>query len=195
MGNLNSVKKMLNRLKVESVVSSDAQDIADARKIILPGVGHFGRAMSNLKELKLLDALNEAVLGKRKPTLGICLGMQLFARRSAEGDSAGLNWLAAEAVKFEVSDRRKYKVPHLGWNRVKTRKDSRLMEGIADAAEFYFVHSYHVALENPADELGETVYERAFSSALEKDNIFGVQFHPEKSHDAGARLLRNFIEL
>lgn len=122
MGNLNSVKKALNRLRVESEVSSEAKDIKAAHKIILPGVGHFGKAMSNLRELNLTDALNEAVLIGRKPTLGICLGMQLMAAHSQEGDAAGFGWFEADTVKFQVSNTRKYKIPHLGWNRAAVKK-------------------------------------------------------------------------
>lgn len=195
MGNLNSVKKALDRIKGDAVISGDAKDIADADKIILPGVGHFGRAMLNLKELNLLDALNEAALIKRKPVLGICLGMQLLAKHSEEGDSQGLGWIDAEVVKFEVTDRLKYKIPHMGWNQISIKKSSSLMRDVSDLSEFYFVHSYYVKTVRESDTLNETNYDCVFSSALEKENIFGVQYHPEKSHDAGARLLKNFIEL
>ena len=195
MGNLNSVKRMMDRLRVDSVISSDPKDITESSKIILPGVGHFGKAMSNLKELNLLDSLNEAVMEKRKPILGICLGMQLLAKRSEEGDSEGLGWFDAEVVKFDVSDKLKYKIPHMGWNQVSIKKNSPLMKNIAEMSEFYFVHSYHVKIENDADALNETEFDYVFPSAIEKENIFGVQYHPEKSHDAGAQLLKNFIEL
>lgn len=195
MGNLNSVKRTMDRLRVDSIVSSEPKDVADADKIILPGVGHFGKAMDNIKKLGLLDVMNEAVLGERKPILGICLGMQLLAKKSEEGDSEGLGWIDAEVVKFDVSDKLKYKIPHMGWNQVSIKKTSPLMENIAEMAEFYFVHSYHVKIENAADVLNETEFDYVFPSAVERDNIFGVQYHPEKSHDAGAQLLRNFIEL
>lgn len=195
MGNLNSVKRMMDRLRVDSVISSAPKDIAESDKIILPGVGHFGKAMFNLKELNLLDTLNEAVLVKRKPILGICLGMQLLAKRSEEGGGEGLGWFEAEVVKFDVSDKLKYKIPHMGWNQVLIKKSSPLMKNVAEMSEFYFVHSYHVKIENDADTLNETEFDYVFPSAIEKENIFGVQYHPEKSHDAGAQLLKNFIEL
>lgn len=195
MGNLNSVKKMLDRLKADSVISSDAKDISESDKIILPGVGHFGKAMENLKNLNLLDALNEAVLSERKPILGICLGMQLLANHSEEGSSEGLGWIEADVVKFDVSDKLKYKIPHMGWNQIQIKKKSPLMNGIADMSEFYFVHSYHVKVKNEADSLNETGFDYEFTSAVERENIFGVQYHPEKSHDAGRQLLKNFIEL
>lgn len=195
MGNLNSVKKTFGRLNVDAVVSSNPKDIEDSDKLILPGVGHFGKAMSNLRELGLLDCLNEAVLVNKKPLLGICLGMQLLAKKSEEGNADGLGWIDAEVTKFKVSDKLKFKVPHMGWNRISVKKDSLLMKDIPDLSEFYFVHSYYVTANDESDLLNETEYEYSFTSAVEKDNIFGVQYHPEKSHDIGARLLKNFIKL
>jgi len=195
MGNLNSVKKMMERLKVDCIISSKREDITGSRKIILPGVGHFGKAMFNLKRLNLIDALNEAVLVERKPVLGICLGMQLMTRRSVEGDSEGLGWIDAEMVKFDVTDKIKYKIPHVGWNQILIKKNSRLMNDVFEKSEFYFTHSFQLKINDRADVLNETEYDGIFPSALEKDNIFGVQYHPEKSRDAGAQLLKNFIEL
>ena len=195
MGNLNSVKKTLERLSVEAVISSDPKDISGSDKIILPGVGHFGKAMSNLKELNLHDPLNEAVVEHKKPILGICLGMQLLAKKSEEGNADGLGWIDAEVTKFQVSDKLKFKVPHMGWNRISVKKDSLLMKEIPDHSEFYFVHSYHLNVKDESDLLNETEYEYSFTSAVEKDNIFGVQYHPEKSHDTGAKLIKNFIKL
>jgi glutamine amidotransferase len=194
-GNLHSVEKALDRIGASSLISSDAGEIASADKILLPGVGHFGKAMSSLKELNLKAALNNAVLVKRRPILGICLGMELMANWSDEGDAEGLGWFDAEMVKFDVSDKLKYKIPHIGWNRLDLKKPSRLMDGVGAISEFYFVHSYHLRNIDPTDTLSETVYESAFASAIEKENIFGVQFHPEKSHDAGLRILKNFIEM
>lgn len=195
MGNLNSVKKALDRLKVESVISSKPEDIEESGKIILPGVGHFGKAMDNLRSLNLTASLDEAVLIKKKPILGICLGMQLLAKQSEEGNAKGLGWIDASVIKFDVSDRFKFKIPQMGWNRINLNKKSLLVKDIPDHSEFYFVHSYHIKLENRADSLCETEYDYVFSSAVERENIYGVQFHPEKSHDCGARLLKNFVEL
>ena len=195
MGNLNSVKRTMDRMKVDSVISSDPKDIISSQKIILPGVGHFGKAMSNLKELNLLDTLHEAVLVKQKLILGICLGMQLMTRKSEEGNAEGLGWFDAEIVKFNVSDKMKYKIPQMGWNQIYIKKNSSLMKNISELSEFYFVHSYHLKINNQPDTLNETRFDYIYPSAIEKDNIFGVQYHPEKSHDAGAQLLKNFIEL
>ena len=194
-GNLNSVKRTLDRIGTTATVSSRAGDVLRADKIIMPGVGHFGKAMAKLQELGLRDALSEAVLSKRIPVLGICLGMELMANTSEEGDSTGLGWIDAEAVRFDLGAATTYKVPHMGWNQVNVKKDSRLMKGIDDEAEFYFAHSYHLRVKDRADLLSETDYGVAFPSAIEKDNIFGVQYHPEKSHDAGRRVLRNFVEM
>ena len=194
-GNLNSVRRGLDRIGAKSYISSDPADIVRADKIVMPGVGHFGTAMAKLRELNLIDALHEAVLIKQKPILGICLGMKLMARESEEGNVSGLGWFDAEMVRFKISDKQRYKIPHMGWNSIHIKKHSLLMRNIPELSEFYFVHSYHLQSNDKSDILNETVYEITFPSAIEKDNIFGVQYHPEKSHDAGAQLLKNFVEL
>ena len=151
--------------------------------------------MEHLKERGLIDALNESVIDKGKPILGICLGMELMAKASEEGNASGLGWLDAETVRFDFEAATRDKIPHMGWNGITVRKESRLMAGVDDAAEFYFAHSYRLKLRDDSDMLSETKYGIAFPSAIEKNNIFGVQFHPEKSHDAGARILKNFVEM
>ena len=195
MGNLNSVKRKLARLGIDALISNNPSDISIADKLILPGVGHFQKAVENLKQLQLWETLNYAVLEKRKPILGICLGMQLMAAHSEEGDIDGLGWFDAEVIKFRVKDFLTHKVPHTGWNQITKVKESLLMKNIPDLSEFYFVHSFHYKCNNLADILDETEYEYKFTSAVEKDNIFGVQYHPEKSHDIGEKLLENFINL
>lgn len=194
-GNLNSVKRSLALLGLSSIVSSNPSDISGAEKIILPGVGHFGKAMANLRRLNLLDPLNQAVLVDRKPILGICLGMELMAEKSEEGNVDGLGWFEADIIQFKVSDTRRFKVPHMGWNKISIKKNSLLMRNVPELSEFYFVHSFHLKIRDYADMLNETEYEDKFPSAIEKGNIFGVQYHPEKSHDAGLQLLKNFIEM
>lgn len=195
MGNLHSVQKKLHRLNVQAAVSSDPKEILAADKLILPGVGHFGKAMENLRALNLIETLGEAVQVKQTPILGICLGMQLMTRRSEEGNAAGLGWFDAEVVRFRVEDALRYKVPHTGWNQVSVAKESPLMKGLPEQTEFYFVHSFHARTDDRTIVLNETDYEYRFVSALEKDHIFGVQYHPEKSHDAGEQLIRNFVQL
>lgn len=195
MGNVFSVEKLIKRLGYQVVVTSEMDAVKNADKLILPGVGHFQKAMKILHSAGLVDSLNEAVLIKKTPILGICLGMQLLAKKSEEGNAQGLGWIDGEIVKFNIKNNLKYKVPHTGWNNAVARKESKLMKNIHSDAEFYFVHSYHFANGNDEDTLTETNYEETFVSSIEKENIFGVQFHPEKSHDAGVQLLKNFIDL
>jgi glutamine amidotransferase len=192
---LNSIKRTLDRIGGWSIISSQLKDISAADKIILPGVGHFAKAMANLTELGLLDALNEAVLIKRKPVLGICLGMELMALTSEEGNTRGLQWLDAGAVRFKISASARHKVPHMGWNRIQIAKASPLMKSVEDQAEFYFAHSYYLTINDQSDLLNETEYGISFPSAIERNNIFGVQYHPEKSHRAGVQVLKNFIDM
>jgi cyclase len=206
MGNLHSVKKKLDHLKVDAVISSDPAIILNATKLILPGVGHFGNAMKNLREMHLLDALNEAVLVKKTPILGICLGMQLMAKTSEEtlehgawnmehgnvNKELGLGWFDAEVVKFSYEDTLRFKVPHTGWNTISIEKESPLMKDIPANSEFYFVHSYYMKANDSNDVLNYTDYGIKFASAVSKGNIYGFQYHPEKSHDVGMKLLENF---
>ncbi len=195
MGNINSVKKQLERLEANVMVSAEAADILNADKLILPGVGHFKKAMENLQELKLIDVLNEAVLVQKKPTLGICLGMQLMARFSEEGGVNGLGWFDAEVVKMKVEDSLRFKIPHVGWNSIRQLKNSELNLNLIEESSFYFVHSYKFVANDVKDILHSTNYSTDFTSAISKENIFGVQYHPEKSQDIGLQLFRNFISI
>jgi len=195
MGNLHSVKKSFGRVGINASITNNPTEIKLSDKIVLPGVGHFKNAVQNLKSLGIWDVLNEKVLVDKTPILGICLGMQLMAKSSEEGDVEGFGWFDAEVVKFKVADKLTYKVPHTGWNQVVIRKDSPIMVGIPEYSEFYFVHSYHINCNNALDILNETDYEYKFTSAIEKDNLFGVQYHPEKSHDVGEKVLLNFSKL
>ena len=195
MGNIHSIQKKLSRLGATSIVTNNSEEIKSCGKIILPGVGHFARAMHQLHQLNLIKILNNEVLNNKKPILGICLGMQLMASRSAEGGVNGLGWLTGEVIKFNISDTLKYKVPHTGWNQVEIKKSSALMNQIADLSEFYFVHAYHYVTRDRGETLNESNFEYNFVSAVEKNNIYGVQYHPEKSHDVGEQLLKNFIQI
>ena len=195
MGNLFSIKKRVESLGTNVIVASNAEDLNKADKIILPGVGHFAKAMENLRDRNLLETLNEAVLTRKKYVLGICLGMQLMARHSEEGDAEGLGWFDAEVVRFRIKDTLRFKVPHVGWNEVVMKRETPLLKDIPDKSEFYFVHSYYFLPGNPADEITATEYEVFFTSCIQKENIFGVQFHPEKSHDVGIKLFENFLNL
>ncbi|MCS6819973.1 MAG: imidazole glycerol phosphate synthase subunit HisH [Chitinophagales bacterium] len=195
MGNIHSVKRKMHLLKRDALVSSKPMEIIKCDKIILPGVGHFGKAMENLKRLSLLDALNEFVLVHKKPVLGICLGMQLMAARSEEGNATGLGWFDAEVVRFKVSDSFRYKIPHTGWNSISIKKKSYLMKDVSEGSEVYFVHSYHMVTHKDEYVLNTSHYCYEFVAAVERENIFGVQYHPEKSHRVGLQILKNFIEL
>jgi len=151
--------------------------------------------MDNLKNAGLIEVLNENVLEKNKPILGICLGMQLMTSFSEEGNKNGLGWFDCKVSSFKGKDSIRYKIPHTGWNQIKIKKESRLMKNIPNNTEFYFVHSFHIKNENVKDILNLTDYKYSFTSAFEKDNIFGVQYHPEKSHNVGLQLLENFVNL
>jgi glutamine amidotransferase len=195
MGNLGSVKRKLDRIKVNSVISDDPLILNDCDRLILPGVGHFSRAVDELKSRGLWDYLQREALVENKPILGICLGMQLMAKHSEEGNANGLGWFDADVIRFHINDTLKYKVPHMGWNDVDIKKDNSLFRDVDLTTGFYFVHSYHVVCNNPDDILCETTYKNSFVSAIQRDNLTGVQFHPEKSHDAGEQFLRNWIHL
>ena len=194
MGNIHSVRRKVRQFGAECVVSSSPEAVLKAEKLILPGVGYFGQAMKNLHDSGLVEALNEAVLHRTTPVLGICLGMQLMAGHSEEGDADGLGWFDGTVIRFRIEDTLRFKVPHMGWNQIRIKKQSRILSGIPDNSEFYFVHRYHYRANQGAEVLTETDYSGLFASAIERENICGVQFHPEKSHDAGTLLLRNFIE-
>jgi glutamine amidotransferase len=194
MGNLRSVQNKLKRINCQSEISSDLDKINNADKLILPGVGHFANGMRKLKELNLIDILNRKVLNDKIPVLGICLGMQLMSNYSEEGSVNGLGWIDASTVLFRIPEIRKYefKVPHIGWNDVRIDTSSILFKAIPSRAEFYFVHSYHYSSVAENIKTGLTNYYYDFVSCFEKDNMFGTQFHPEKSQDAGMQLLMNF---
>jgi glutamine amidotransferase len=194
-GNLGSIRNILKRIGEESVVTSDKVEIARATKLILPGVGAFDTGMRNLAELDLIGILNEKVQVEKIPVLGICLGMQLLAGASEEGSLEGLGWINAENKRFNFKNSLDYKIPHMGWNFVQQQKESALFNGMYPDARFYFVHAYYFNANVPSDVLTTTDYEIEFTSAVEKGNILGVQFHPEKSHKFGMKLLKNFVDL
>jgi imidazole glycerol-phosphate synthase subunit HisH len=194
MGNIRSVLNKIHRAGHEAVVSDDTGLIEKADKLILPGVGHFKKGMEQLKKRGILEVLNRKVLKDKIPIIGICLGMQLLTKHSEEGDSTGLGWLDAETVKFRLSDIR-HKVPHMGWNSIEKKKESPLLNDIPDNSFYYFVHSYYVSCNDNSDILATTEYGNIFVSAVQRDNIYGTQFHPEKSHEWGEKMLNNFLNL
>ncbi len=195
MGNIFSIEKKIKFLGYRPIISNTKEDILNADKIILPGVGHFSNAMEYLKKLDLIQALNEKVLVKKTPVLGICLGMQLMALYSEEGKSNGLGWIDATVKKFSITDKLNFKVPQMGWNIISINKKSDLMRDIPDKSELYFIHSFYMECNNKEDILNTTSYETEFVSAIQKDNIFGVQYHPEKSYEIGEKIFKNFIKI
>ncbi len=194
VGNPASVHNLLRKIGVETFVSSQPREIALAQKLILPGVGSFDYGMSQLKKLGLETMLNDTVMNKKTPILGICLGMQLMTEGSEEGNTPGLGWLAAETIKLRFPDNEALRVPHMGWNLVRAKKENNLLDNSNPEVRFYFVHSYHVVCRNKSDVLLSTTYGVEFTSAFQSNNIIGVQFHPEKSHRFGYAFLKNFAE-
>jgi glutamine amidotransferase len=197
LGNLGSIKNMLDRIRVDAAITSDPKELMNADKLILPGVGAFDNGMEKLDTLGLLSVLNMRVMGERIPILGICLGMQLFTLGSEEGSRKGLGWIEADTKRFQASlDVDGLRIPHMGWNSAKLRDSADpLVSGIGDEPKFYFVHSYYVEPRSSTIALATTDYGVTFASMIHKDNIYGVQFHPEKSHKYGMQLLHNFAIL
>jgi len=198
MGNLGSIFNMFKKIGVSSCITSDVEQIDAAEKILLPGVGAFDTAMARINASGLREVLNRKALEEKIPILGICLGMQLLTNSSEEGRLAGLGWIPAKTLAFKGRiDTPPYKVPHMGWNVVEKQTPSSLTEGFEDFEEvrFYFVHSYHVRCDDENNAILRTTYGLTFDSAIQMGNIFGAQFHPEKSHKFGKKLLQNFARL
>jgi glutamine amidotransferase len=197
MGNLGSIMNMLKKVEAKAICSSNIADIEKAEKLILPGIGSFDAGMKNLSDFGLIPVLNHKVIENKTPILSICLGMQLLTKRSEEGDLPGLGWIDAETVRFKFDDIPgvRNKVPHMGWNNIEIVKKSGLFDEMFPEPRFYFVHSYHVRCNNETDILTRTFYGYDFVSSLLRNNIAGVQFHPEKSHKFGMKLLSNFTRL
>lgn len=195
MGNLGSIQNMLSKIGEPAVITADPAVLRKSDKLILPGVGAFDKAVQNLQRDGLDDLLNELVIHDQKPILGICLGMQLLSERSEEGSLRGFGWIPAETIRFQPSPQNPLlRVPHMGWNALEIRRPSPLFHELGDEPRFYFVHSYHVHCRESDHVLGVTHYGIEFHSIIGRENIFGTQFHPEKSHRFGLRLLRNFVE-
>jgi len=196
VGNLGSIANMLKKIGVKAKIASDINILQFADKLILPGVGAFDAGMSKLRETRLVPVLNELVLANRIPVLGLCLGMQLMTQKSEEGTEAGLGWFDAETIRFKFSAELSHlKITHMGWNTISTRREHELLTDFDEDARFYFVHSYHVISHDEKLILAETQHGYTFASILQQENIFGAQFHPEKSHKFGMKLLKNFAEV
>jgi glutamine amidotransferase len=193
MGNLASVQRSLEECGASVVLASEPQVLSDATHIVLPGVGAFTDGMRRLTEMGWVDPVRKAASVDRIPLLGICLGMQLLATWGEEGGgTAGLDLVPGEVIRFKP-DNPRTKVPHVGWNEVHFEKPSSLFAGIESGSDFYFVHSYRFVPSGADTTLASTPYCGKFVSVVQKDNLVGVQFHPEKSSQVGRRLLRNFL--
>lgn len=194
VGNLSSIKNMLKRVGADSIISDKPEDILAAHKLILPGVGAFDTCVEKLRSSDLISVLEQQVLQKRTPILGLCVGMQLLLEGSEEGKLSGLGWIKGRNIKFKQSEMPAgYKIPHMGWTDVMPSKSSKLLEDIPDP-RFYFVHSYHAQLDNLKDGSITANYGYQFFAGIERENILGVQFHPEKSHKFGMKLFENFVK-
>jgi len=196
LGNVKAFANVYYRLNIPSVIVKQPSDLKAAKKIILPGVGSFDHAMQLLGKSGLRQVLDEFVLHHHVPVLGICVGMQMLARSSEEGALPGLGWINGDVKEMNPSTlMHRTRLPHMGWNDVHPTQKSMLFEGLEQNARFYFLHSYYFHVHNNDDVIAVTDYGGLFTCAINSGNIFGVQFHPEKSHQYGSQLLKNFAEL
>lgn len=196
LGNIQAFVNLYKRLHIPVVVAKTAEELAGAEKIILPGVGAFDHAMARLSNSGMQDTLIDLVQNKKVPVLGICVGMQMLASGSDEGVLPGLGWIPGQVREFRnISGLEDIAQPHMGWNDVKPIAGCPLFKGMEDSARFYFLHSFFFECADKSDSLATANYGLEFSCAVGKGNVFGVQFHPEKSHDFGMNLLKNFAEM
>jgi imidazole glycerol-phosphate synthase subunit HisH len=196
LGNIQAFVNVYRRLDIDVRVARTSEDVASAERIILPGVGAFDHAMELLQKSGMRESLDAVVAEARAPVLGICVGMQILASSSEEGKLRGLSWIDGSVRKLDVARATApIRLPHMGWNDVAPMARGGLFAGLEDSARFYFLHSYYFACAERGDELAQTDYGGAFASAVRREHIYGVQFHPEKSHHFGVRLLQNFAEL
>ena len=195
-GNLGSIVNMFQKLGQPAIIASKKEEIENSDKLILPGVGNFDYGISKLRQSGLIEILNKKVLDEKIPILGICLGAQLMTKKSEEGVLPGFGWFDAEVKRFTFPiDQSNLRIPHMGWNYVNIKKETPLSEGLPAEPKYYFVHSYYIQANNPQDIFMTTNYGRDFVSALNYNNIYALQFHPEKSHKYGLKIFQNFLSL
>lgn len=196
VGNLGSILNMLKKVGAQAKISSDAKEIEAANKLVLPGVGAFDSCAGNLRASGLIPLLDEMVLQRSIPVLGVCVGMQLLTNGSEEGELPGLGWIAGETVRWRFDPKETgLRIPHMGWNEVTFSPTAQLFKGFEGETRFYFVHSYHVVCADPVDVAATVAYGYTATASVRRGNIYGTQFHPEKSHKFGMRLYKNFVEL
>lgn len=186
---------MCKRLNIEATITDDKEEIKAASRLLLPGVGHFKRGMANLHETGMVDLLNQLVLQEMKPILGICLGAQLLTKHSEEGDVDGLGWVDAQTVRFDKEKLGKLPIPHMGWSDITTTREAPLWNDLPEEPRFYFVHEFHFDFTEQSQVTATAKYGYDFACAFQKDNIYGTQFHPEKSHKFGMKVLENFSKV
>lgn len=196
VGNISAFLNIFNELGIVCKIAKSHHDLANATKLILPGVGHFDFAMKKLKQSGMITTLNELVLGKKVPVLGVCVGMQMMANESDEGHEKGLGWIDAKIKKIQTDKlEEKLVIPHMGWNTVDIVKQSPIFDNLEINSDFYFLHSYYMKCENKNNILATVKYGREFTAIVQNENIFGIQCHPEKSHQMGSQLLENFAKI
>jgi glutamine amidotransferase len=196
LGNIRAFVNVYERLNIKTKVAHNAGDLSDATKIILPGVGAFDYAMKQLNASGMRDELDNKVLGEKTPVIGICVGMQILANSSEEGILPGLGWIDGEVKLFDTSKiQHKTRLPHMGWNNITPLNGHELLNGLDAQSRFYFLHSYYFVCHNENEIISTTEYGISYASAVNRENIFGIQFHPEKSHSNGIQLLQNFAKL
>ena len=195
VGNLTSVLNMFKRIGADAVITNNPEIINNAYKLLLPGVGYFDSCINNFYKSGLRDLIEHKVFYEKSPILGICVGAQMMTRGSEEGKEIGLGWVNADTVRFRIDQQSKLKIPNMGWNYLIQTKISPLWHNLDEEARFYFAHSYHFIFDNDEFVIGKAIYGYEYPVAYQKDNIFATQFHPEKSHRFGMKVLKNFADL
>ncbi len=196
LGNIKAFANIYYAANIPFVIARTAADLDGVSRLVLPGVGAFDQAMARLEASGIRTVLDELVLGRRLPVIGVCVGLQILMNSSEEGMSRGLGWIDGDVVRFRRSpEEARFSIPHMGWNSVDSRAGEPLFRGVESDAHYYFLHSYYVRCRDQADVLATTRYPSAFACAVRRGNIHGVQFHPEKSHKSGIQLLKNFAEI
>lgn len=195
LGNVQAFSNVYRRLNIDARTAVSARELEGADKVVLAGVGAFDHAMARLEQSGMRAVLDDLVLGRKVPVLGVCVGMQILGHRSDEGTRRGLGWIDGSVKRLEANEEENLCLPHMGWNDVKPASGNGLFASLEENAKFYFLHTYYFQCDDQRDVAAMTSYGSTFASAICRDNVFGVQFHPEKSHSCGVRLLRNFAEM